>query len=187
MGDDCPRFRRVSVVGESPGSHGGALIVIGIDPGTRFTGYGVVRKEGNKLTRLASGRIVAGTSANALGDRLVKIHNGLDEVLRTWSPDQSALEGIFTARNAMSSLKLGHARGVAMLAMHLHDVPLTEYAPASIKQAVTGNGRAKKDTVEQMVRMMLSLRDMKLSEDEADALAIAICHCNTSGFHARLR
>ncbi len=163
------------------------MIVIGIDPGTRFTGYGVVKKEGNKLTRLTSGRIVAGTSANELGDRLVKIHEGLAEILQEYTPDQGALEGIFTARNAMSSLKLGHARGVAMLALHLYDVPLTEYAPASIKQAVAGNGRAKKDTVEQMVRMLLNLRNAKLSEDESDALAIAICHCNTAGFYQRLK
>lgn len=162
------------------------MIVIGIDPGTRFTGYGIINKEGNKLTRLASGRIVAGTSSDPLGERLAKIYEGLDEVMRTHTPEQGALEGIFTARNAMSSLKLGHARGVAMLSMHLHGIALSEYPPASIKQAVTGNGRASKESVEQMVRMLLSLRDMPLAEDESDALAIAICHCNTYGFKQRL-
>jgi len=166
---------------------GGVLIVIGIDPGTRYTGYGVVKKEGNKLTRLTSGRIIAGTSADELGDRLVKIHDGLQEVLEAYKPECGALEGIFTARNAMSSLKLGHARGVAMLMLHMHGVELTEYAPASIKQAVAGNGRAKKATVEHMVRMILNLRQMELSEDESDALAIAVCHCNTAGFYSRLR
>lgn len=161
--------------------------MIGIDPGTRFTGYGIIKKEGNKLTRLASGRIVAGTSQDALGERLIKIHDGLHEVLTAYKPEQGALEGIFTARNAMSSLKLGHARGVAMLMLHMHEVELTEYAPASIKQAVAGNGRAKKETVEHMVRMMLNLRNATLSEDESDALAIAICHCHTAGFYQRLR
>ena len=170
---------------EAGGFH--IVIVIGIDPGSRYTGYGVIRKRGNALERLGSGRIVAGTSADALGARLVKIHEGLEAILSEFRPEQGALEGIFTARNAMSSLKLGHARGVAMLALHLHHVPMTEYAPASIKQAVAGNGRAKKESVEQMVRLLLNVRADPLSEDESDALAIAICHCHTAGFHQRLR
>lgn len=161
------------------------MIVIGIDPGTRYTGYGVIEKTGNKLTRLTSGRIVAGTSKDPLPQRLAKIHDGLDEVLRAYPPDTGALEGIFTARNAMSSLKLGHARGVAMLSLHLHGLSVNEYAPASIKQAVAGNGRASKDTVEAMVRMLLGIKGA-LVEDESDALAIAICHCNTANFYARL-
>lgn len=162
------------------------MIVIGIDPGTRFTGYGVVKKQGNKLARLTSGRIVAGTSKDPLPERLAKIYAGLHDVLTDYKPDHGSLEGIFHARNAMSSLKLGHARGVSMLTLQLHDVELHEYSPASIKQAVTGNGRASKDAVEQMVRLVLGIRG-ELVEDESDALAAAICHCNTFGFTQRLR
>ena len=106
-------------------------------------------------------------------------------MLEVHRPQEGAIEGIFHAKNAMSALKLGHARGVAMMLLHLHEVELMEYPPASVKQAVTGNGRAKKDTVEQMVRMMLGIRG-DLSEDESDALAVAICHCNTIQFHRRL-
>lgn len=163
------------------------MIVIGIDPGSRYTGYGIIEKTGNKLTRLASGRIVAGTSDDPLGQRLVKIHEGLAELLSAHKPEHGALEGIFTARNAMSSLKLGHARGVAMLALHLHNIPMVEYPPSSIKQAVAGNGRASKDTVETMVRMVLNLRQEELSEDESDALSIAICHATLVNFKQRLR
>ena len=160
--------------------------VIGIDPGTRFTGWGVIEKSGNRLVRIASGRIRAGTSADPLADRLAKIHGGLQEVMEAHAPTHGAIEGIFTARNAMSSLKLGHARGVSMLTLQLYQTELFEYAPASIKQALTGNGRASKDAVEGMVRMLLGLRG-DLVEDESDALAIAICHCNTYSFHSRLR
>lgn len=163
------------------------MIVFGIDPGTRYTGWGVVRKKGNQLKRLDSGRIRAGTSKDALADRLARIYEGLDEALERWEPDCGVIEGIFTARNAMSSLKLGHARGVAMLTLRLHEVELHEYPPANIKQALTGNGRASKARVEQMVRMILSLRQIELLEDESDALAAAICHCNTANFHARLQ
>ncbi len=159
--------------------------VIGIDPGTRWTGYGIIDKKGNQLVRVASGRIKAGTSAVPLPQRLVTIHDELKALLEVHRPQEGAIEGIFHAKNAMSALKLGHARGVAMMLLHLHEVELMEYPPASVKQAVTGNGRAKKDTVEQMVRMMLGIRG-DLSEDESDALAVAICHCNTIQFHRRL-
>ncbi|MEC9440672.1 MAG: crossover junction endodeoxyribonuclease RuvC [Myxococcota bacterium] len=161
------------------------MIVIGIDPGTRFTGYGVVEKNGNKLTRLDSGRINAGTSKDPLPERLERIYDGLHNVLAQHKPDHGSLEGIFHARNAMSSLKLGHARGVSMLALKLHEVELHEYPPASIKQALTGNGRATKESVEQMVKLLLGIRETLL-EDESDALAAAICHCNSIDFHRRL-
>lgn len=162
------------------------MIVIGIDPGTRFTGYGIIERQGNQLQRIASGRIKAGSSSVPLGDRLVRIHDELSALLTEHQPTTGAIEGIFTARNAMSSLKLGHARGVAMLCLHMHNVALSEYPPAVIKQAVTGNGRASKDTVEFLVRRLLNITG-DLEEDESDALAVAICHCNTIKFEQRLR
>lgn len=162
------------------------MIVIGIDPGTQYTGFGILESKGNTMTRLSSGRIRAGTSKVPLPERLKIIYENLHTVLEEYKPQYGAIEGIFTARNAMSSLKLGHARGVAMLALHLHDVELCEYPPASIKQAVAGNGRASKDTVQMMVKMTLGLTG-KLLEDESDALACAICHCHTIKFNQRLR
>jgi len=162
------------------------MIVIGIDPGTRYTGYGIIEKRGNALTRLHSGRIIAGTSKDPLPDRMGLIYEGLTEVFGAYGPETCALEGIFTAKNAMSALKLGHARGVAMLTARMHDAPVFEYPPASVKQAVTGSGRATKDTVQLMVRRLLGYTEA-MSEDESDALAIAICHCNTHSFYQRLR
>ena len=161
--------------------------VIGIDPGSRFTGYGIIEKRGNQLLHIASGRIVAGTSKDPFPERLAKIHREHDELLSEHEPEFGALEGIFHARNAMSSLKLGHARGVAMLTLQLHDAEIHEYPPASVKQAVTGSGRASKDSVAQMVKMLLGEQRTEMSEDQSDALAIAICHCNTINFHRRLQ
>ena len=161
------------------------MIVIGIDPGTRYTGFGIVEQQGNTIRRLTSGRIKAGDSKVPLPQRLAIIYDNLDDLMRQYTPDHGAIEGIFVARNAMSSLKLGHARGVAMLAMHLHHVPLEEYSPASIKQSIAGNGRASKDTVQHMVQLQLGLKG-RLLEDESDALACAICHCHAIKFQTRL-
>ncbi|MEM1347592.1 MAG: crossover junction endodeoxyribonuclease RuvC [Myxococcota bacterium] len=162
------------------------MIVIGIDPGTRYTGYGIIEKRGSALTRLCSGRVVAGTSKDPLPERMGLIHEGLTEIFSTYAPEACALEGIFMAKNAMSALKLGHARGVVMLTARLHHAPVYEYPPASVKQAVTGSGRATKDTVQLMVRRLLGYTSA-MSEDESDALAAAICHCNTQSFYQRLR
>jgi crossover junction endodeoxyribonuclease RuvC len=162
------------------------VLVIGVDPGSRYTGWGIVRKQGSKLERVASGCIHAVKGDPPLSERLVTIYDGLYAVLEEHKPEYGAIEAIFTAQNAMSSLKLGHARGVAILALRLHGVELGEYPPANVKQAVAGNGRATKDTVEFMVRRLLSIRG-ELEEDESDALAVAICHCNTINFQAKLR
>jgi crossover junction endodeoxyribonuclease RuvC len=157
---------------------------MGIDPGSRYTGYGVVRKRGADLIYVASGRINA-ARAGELSARLPVIFEGLREIIEEFSPDESAVESIFFAKNAMSSLKLGHARGVSLLALQLAGIPLSEYPPTSVKQAVTGHGRADKDEVQQMVKLTLRLRG-NLAEDASDALAVAICHCQVAGFADRL-
>lgn len=161
------------------------MLVLGIDPGSRYTGYGVVQKNGAELTYVASGRINA-ARAGELSARLPVIYEGICEIIQTYSPDESAVESIFTAKNAMSSLKLGHARGVALLALAVADVPLSEYPPTRVKQAVAGHGHASKDEVQKMLKVILKLRG-ELAEDAADALAIAICHCQAAGFARRLR
>lgn len=161
------------------------MLVLGIDHGSRYTGYGVVRKNGSELVYVASGRINA-ARAGELSARLPVIYEGIREIIETYTPEQCAVESIFFAKNAMSSLKLGHARGVALLALSMADIPLSEYPPTSIKQAVAGHGHAKKDEVQQMVKLTLKLRG-ELAEDAADALAVAICHCQFAGFAERLR
>lgn len=159
--------------------------VIGIDPGSRFTGYGIVERSGQILRHVASGRINA-THGEDFADRLVLIYRGLDAILNEYPCDGGAIESIFTARNAMSTIKLGHARGVALLAAKHHDLNLSEFAPSEIKQAVTGSGRATKDTVTLMVKTHLRIEG-DVSEDAGDALALAICHINTSAFLSRLQ
>ena len=161
------------------------MLVLGIDPGSRYTGYGVVRKSGSNMSYVAAGRINA-ARAGDLSERLPVIYSGICEIIEEFDPEQSAVESIFFAKNAMSSLKLGHARGVSLLALQMADVPLYEYPPASVKQAVAGHGRANKDEVKHMVKMTLKLEG-ELAEDASDALAVAICHCQAAGFEDRLR
>lgn len=160
------------------------MLVLGIDPGSRYTGYGVVRKQGRELVYVASGRVNA-AKAGELPERLPVIYRAMSELIEEFSPDEAALESVFFAKNAMSSLKLGHARGVTMLACQLAEVEVHEYPPATVKQAVAGHGRAGKDEVLQMVKMTLNLEG-DLAEDAADALAVAICHCQSAGFNSRL-
>lgn len=162
------------------------MLVIGIDPGSRYTGYGVVRKKGQTLEHVASGRVNASSKTLTFSDRLDIIYQGITNVLEEYAPDQAAVESVFSARNAMSSLKLGHARGVALLALRHAELELNEYAPAMVKQTVAGHGRATKDQVESFVRLRLSLRTA-LYEDAADALAVAICHCQAFDFARRLK
>lgn len=158
--------------------------IIGIDPGSRYTGYGIIEKQGQDTRHLASGRINA-TSGDTFAHRLEIIYDGLQTVLAEYSADQAAVETIFTAYNANSTIKLGQARGVAMLALRHVPLPIHEYAPALIKKNVVGNGRASKHQVTQMVKLHLELRS-HLTEDAADALAVALCHGQASEFKQRL-
>ncbi|MEZ4461320.1 MAG: crossover junction endodeoxyribonuclease RuvC [bacterium] len=159
--------------------------VIGIDPGSRYTGYGIIERVGPKLRHVASGRINA-TKGESFADRLDLIYTGLATILEEYPCQEGAIESIFTARNAMSTIKLGQARGVALLAAKHQGLALAEFAPSEIKQAVTGSGRATKEVVTAMVKTILRIEG-DLSEDAGDALALAICHLNTSSFLSRLK
>lgn len=159
--------------------------IIGIDPGSRYTGYGVIEKDGQDLHHLASGRINA-TKGDTFAHRLEIIYEGLQRVLDEWPAQDAAVETIFTARNVRSTIKLGQARGVALLALHHVELNIHEYAPAKIKKTVVGRGRASKKQVAEMIKMRLNLR-CRVSEDAADALAAAVCHSHTAGFDDLLR
>jgi len=152
------------------------MIVVGIDPGTNRTGYGVLRRDGSRLTRIDSGTIVL-PPKTPLETRLTRLHEELERVLVANGPDTAAVEDLFFAKNAMSALKLGHARGVVLLALAQRGLAVSSYAPALVKRSVVGNGRASKAQMQQVVRAILGLREVP-EEDEADALAIAICHAN---------
>ena len=160
------------------------LRIIGVDPGSRFTGYGVVDFERHCARRIASGCIR--TDNAPMADRLLQIHDNLKQIVATHQPQQMAIEKVFVHRNPGSALKLGQARGVAMLAGIASGLALYEYSPNEIKLALVGRGHADKSQINHMVRALLGLPKL-LQEDEADALAIAICHGHTaiSNHHQR--
>jgi len=155
------------------------LRVLGIDPGSRFTGYGVVEARGPRLAHVGHGVIRALTSA-PLEERLKAIFDQLSVAVTLYRPDAMAVEGLFTFRNARSALVLGHARGVALLVAAQTGVPVYEYAPARVKRSVGAGGAAAKDSVARMVRTFLRLPEKGEGaaerSDATDALAVAICH-----------
>lgn len=152
-------------------------IILGIDPGSRITGYGVIRQLGRKLEYLGSGCIR--TSVDDLPTRLKLVYAGVSEIITQFQPDFFAIEQVFMARNADSALKLGQARGAAIVAAVNADLPVFEYAARQVKQTVVGTGAAEKSQVQHMVRSLLKL-PANPQADAADALAIAITHCHMS-------
>ncbi len=149
------------------------MVIIGIDPGSRITGYGVIRLEGNQHIHLESGCIRV-TEKNP-GSRLQEIYTGLKTIIQQHKPIEAAIEQIFMHQNPGSALKLGQARGAAIVALEL---PISEYSARQVKQSVVGYGAAKKEQVQHMVRQLLNIKE-KLQADAADALAIALCHAHT--------
>ena len=153
--------------------------IFGIDPGSERTGYGCLETDGTRHRLVVCGSLSA-PAGTPFPDRLLAIHAGLAALLREHRPHCVAIENIFHARNVRSALKLGHARGVALLAASEARVPIVEYAPTEIKRAVVGFGRAEKHQVGQMVKLLLGLDAAPSPHDVADALAVAICHIHSS-------
>ena len=149
-------------------------IILGIDPGSLVTGWGLVEVESNQLHCRSHGTIVASASLS-LAERLSQIYRGLQEIIELHHPNAISLEKVFFSRNVQSALKLGQARGVALLAAAEHQIGVAEYSAAEIKVAVVGYGRATKDQVQKMVGALLRVRGA-MRADAADALAAAICH-----------
>jgi crossover junction endodeoxyribonuclease RuvC len=152
--------------------------ILGIDPGSRITGYGMIEKRGNRLLHIDNGAISTRSGAE-LADRLKIIYQELERVIAEYAPEAVAIEQIFVAKNAQSALKLGHARGAAMLAGVNANLTVAEYTALQVKNAVVGYGRAEKRQVQQMVRMLLNLPEIA-QEDASDALAVAICHAHSA-------
>lgn len=148
-------------------------IILGIDPGSRITGYGLIRENNKQLHYIDSGCIR--TSDGELSQRLLQIFNGVCQLMETYSPNEVAIEQVFMHQNPSSALKLGHARGVAMVACASHRILVSEYSAREVKQSVVGYGAAEKIQVKHMVVDMLKLNKAP-QNDAADALAIAICH-----------
>ncbi len=149
--------------------------ILGIDPGLRVTGFGVIVRDGSRLDYIASGCIK--TATGELPQRLKTILESVGEVIANYQPDQAAIEKVFVNVNPQSTLLLGQARGAAICALVARDLPVAEYTALQVKQAVVGNGHAGKEHVQEMVRRLLKLEGMPQA-DAADALACAICHAH---------
>ena len=150
--------------------------ILGLDPSLTSTGWGIIEVEGNRIKYIADGIVQTDAKMN-LADRLVKLHEGICEVIEVYKPDEAAIEEVFLNSNPHSSLKLGQARGVVFLAPARYHIPVSEYEPNKIKKAVVGVGHAEKTQVQTMVKILLPGCKPK-NADSADALAIAICHNN---------
>lgn len=150
--------------------------VLGIDPGTQVCGYGIIDMSGADLKPVDYGVVKGGRGL--LPERLRVIHGGLQAVIERHGPDVVAVEGIFHGVNPRTALKIGEGRGVALLVAASAGLEVAEYSPAMVKKAVVGTGRAHKSQVQQMVRVILGLSEIPEPEDAADALAVAVCHCN---------
>ncbi|MEA3545287.1 MAG: crossover junction endodeoxyribonuclease RuvC [Thermodesulfobacteriota bacterium] len=151
--------------------------ILGIDPGSKATGYGFIEQQGNRLIHLDNGAIFT-QSTDALAVRLQIIYRELCSLIDKYQPEAVAVEQVFMARNPASALKLGHARGIALLAGINAGLPVAEYSALQVKSAVVGYGRAGKNQVQQMTKTLLNLPEIA-QEDAADALAVAICHAHS--------
>jgi crossover junction endodeoxyribonuclease RuvC len=153
--------------------------VIGIDPGTALTGWGVVDGDGNTLTMVAGG-VIETPAGMPLPQRLQAIYRELTGLIAQWQPETSAIEELFFGKNVTTALVVGHGRGAAILALANAGLPIAEYKPLVIKQALTGHGGADKQQMQHMVKLLLQLDDIPRPDDAADALAVAICHLHSA-------
>jgi crossover junction endodeoxyribonuclease RuvC len=176
LSESALRSMRNRPSGLSTDKMGKPIRILGIDPGLRRTGWGVIEIEGNRLSYLACGSL-AGDDKAALAVRLVAIHDGLRRVVAEHEPDEAAVENTFVNRDASATLKLGQARGIAMLVPALAGLPVAEYAPNLVKKTIVGAGHCEKAQIRMMIKVLLPKADPQ-SHDAADALAIAITHAH---------
>jgi crossover junction endodeoxyribonuclease RuvC len=153
--------------------------ILGIDPGSGSTGYGIIETDGFELRAVLYGAVKTNTRL-PFHERLLKIHHDLSDVLKNEKADVMAIEEVFYATNVQSALRLGHARGVALLVAAQQGLDVFEYSPLEVKSAVVGYGRAEKSQIQTMVQLLLHLTEIPSPNDASDALAIAICHANRS-------
>lgn len=155
------------------------MLVLGVDPGLATTGYGLVHEAENELQAIAYG-VVTTPARRPLAERLQQLYRELAALIERYRPDEGAVEELFFSRNVRTAMSVGQARGVALLALADANVPVAEYTPLTIKQAVSGFGGADKIQVQTMVKMLLKLESVPRPDDAADALAVAICHLHSA-------
>ena len=153
--------------------------ILGIDPGIAIVGYGVIESQGSRLKHIENG-VLTTPAGMPLPQRLEQVYNGMKKLLMLFQPEAIAFEELFFAKNAKTAITVGQARGVALLAAAQESEQLFEYTPLQIKQGVVGYGRAEKNQVQQMVKVLLNLPDIPKPDDAADALAVAICHAHSA-------
>lgn len=151
------------------------MIILGVDPGTTITGYGIIKQSGSSFARISSGMIKL-PSSKPIPQRLEIIYNELDRIIKLFKPDEFAIETAFYGKNVQSAMKIGYARGVSILAAVHNGLPISEYSPREIKKSVVGKGAASKEQVSFMIKTLLNLQSSKMKLDESDALATALCH-----------
>jgi crossover junction endodeoxyribonuclease RuvC len=158
------------------------MLVIGIDPGTATTGYGLVEEDKDGEVKAVVFGVIKTDPKTSAENRLLEIHKQLNEIILLHRPDSGAVEKLFFQKNVSTAIAVGQARGVVLLSFAETKTPVAEYTPNEVKQAVTGYGSAEKRQVQEMVKTILNLTDIPRPDDAADALAIAICHINSIGF-----
>ncbi len=151
------------------------MIILGVDPGTNFTGFGIINQEKNTFTHVQNG-IIKLPSSKTLPFKLEIIYNEIDKIIKTYKPDEFAIETAFYGKNVQSAMKIGYARGVSLLAAVHNQIPTSEYSPREIKKSVVGTGAASKEQVSFMIKTLLEIKNSIMRHDESDALAVALCH-----------
>jgi crossover junction endodeoxyribonuclease RuvC len=151
------------------------MIILGVDPGTNITGYGLIEYTNNKFRRISHG-VIKLPSTISISEKIEIIYEELDKLLKTFKPNEFAIETAFYGKNVQSAMKIGYARGVSLLAAIHNNIPASEYSPREVKKAVVGKGAASKEQVNYMVQAILNVKKIKFKPDESDALAIALCH-----------
>ena len=151
------------------------MIILGIDPGTNITGYGIIKYEKSACKKIASG-IIRLPSSKPIPSRLKIIYEELNNLMKKYKPDEFAIETAFYGKNVQSAMKIGYARGVSILAAVHNEIPTNEYSPREVKKSVVGKGAASKEQVSYMIRSLLNIKANGIKSDETDALAIALCH-----------
>jgi len=159
------------------------MIILGVDPGTIVTGFGIIRYHNNEISCIDAGCIIP-PKIKEISPRLETIYNELDKIIKKHKPDEFALETAFYGKNVQSTLKIGYARGIALLAASHNKLVIAEYSPREIKKSVVGSGSSTKEQVQYMIRGLLNLKNKKMKLDESDALAVALCHAFKKNSHS---
>jgi crossover junction endodeoxyribonuclease RuvC len=160
-------------------------VILGIDPGLASTGYGVIRCSGSRFRCIVHGTVRT-SPRDGMGERLVQIHQGIMDIIKTYEPEEAGIETVYFSKKSKSAIPVAQARGVVLYTLASHGVPFAEYTPLELKQAVVGNGRAEKIQVQQVLKMIFNLAEIPRPDHASDALAAAFCHANFSGFRSHL-